>query len=80
MTIETARSFFLWCAILNYVFLLIWVLAATLGRGTLMKYKARFFRVSDEQFELLNLWGITLYKAGIFMFNIVPCIVLYIIK
>ena len=80
MSIEQARSFLLWCSILNYGFLLIWVLAATVGRKSLCKLKARFFNVTDEQFDVLNMWGITFYKAGTFFFNIMPCIALYIVK
>jgi hypothetical protein len=80
MSIETARSFFLWCAIFNYVFLLIWVAAATLGRGWLFKLTERFFRVTAGQIDLLNLVGITLYKSGIFFFNIIPFIALCMLK
>ncbi len=80
MTMETMRSFFLWCSILNYAFLLVWVLAATLGRGSMLRMKARFFRVSDEQMDLINYCGILSYKSAIFLFNIVPCIALHIIK
>ena len=29
---------------------------------------------------MLNLAGLTLYKTGIFLFNIVPCISLYLIR
>ena len=80
MSIETTRSFLLWCSIMNYVFLLVWIAAATLGRGSLFKLTARFFRVTPEQIDLINLCGITLYKMGIFLFNIIPCVALYIVK
>ena len=36
-------------------------------------------RVTTEQFDLFNLAGISLYKIGIILFNLVPCIVLYMI-
>jgi hypothetical protein len=80
MSIETARSFFLWCSIINYGLLLVWVALATLGRRPLFKLTARLFHVSDSQIDLLNICGITLYKMGIFLFNIVPCIALYIVR
>jgi len=38
------------------------------------------YRVSTEQFDMLNLGGITLYKTGILLFNIVPCISLYLVR
>src|SRR5438105_1195479 len=80
MTIETARSFFLWCTILNFIFLLVWVGVATLGRGPVHKLANRVFHLTAEQFDLLNICGITLYKMAIFLFNIVPCVALYIVK
>jgi hypothetical protein len=33
-----------------------------------------------EQFDALNLGGMALYKIGIVLFNIVPCIVLYLVR
>ena len=80
MSIETARSFFLWCSIINYGVLLVWVALATLGKRSLFKLTARLFQVTDSQIGLLNICGITLYKTGIILFNIVPCIALYIVR
>ena len=80
MSIETARSFFLWCSIINYAILLLWVVLATLGRGWLYRIWNRWFRLSTEQFDMLNIAGITFYKVSIFLFNIVPCIALYLVK
>ena len=80
MSNETARSFFLWCAIINYAFLLVWVVVATVGRDWLCRLSSRIFRVTPDQLDWINIAGITLYKMGIFLFNIAPCIALYIIK
>jgi hypothetical protein len=80
MTIETARGFFLWCSVINYAILLLWAALATLGRAGLYRWSSRFFRLSQEQFDLLNIGGITLYKTGVLLFNLVPCIALYLVK
>ena len=80
MSIESARSFFLWCSVINYALLVVWALLATLGRDWLYGLVGRVFRMSREQFDLINYAGITLYKMGIFLLNIVPLISLYIIK
>jgi hypothetical protein len=80
VTIETARSFFLWCSVINYALLGLWALLATLGRGWLYGLVGRVFPMSREQFDLLNYAGITLYKVGVLLFNIVPLISLYIIE
>jgi len=80
MSIEIARSFFLWCSVINYAILLVWVALATLGRDWMYRLLSRLYRVSTEQFDMLNLGGITLYKTGILLFNIVPCISLYLVR
>ena len=80
MSIEIARSFFLWCSVINYAILLVWAALATLGRDWLYRLWSRLFRLSTEQFDMLNLAGITLYKTGILLFNIVPCISLYLVR
>jgi len=80
MSIEIARSFFLWCSVINYAILLVWAGLATLGRDWLCRLLSRLFRISPEQFDMLNLAGMTLYKTGILLLNIVPCISLYLVK
>lgn len=80
MSIETARNFFLWCTVINFAMLAVWGLLATLGRPWLHGLVGRVFSVSREHLDLLNFAGITLYKMGIFLFNLVPLISLYIIK
>ena len=41
---------------------------------------SRVIRVTPEQFDLLNFAGITLYKMGILLFNLVPWISLHFIS
>ena len=80
MSIEIARSFFLWCSVIHIVLLLVWAGLATLGRDWMYRLLSRLFRISAEQLDLFNLAGITLYKTGVLLFNIVPCIALYIVR
>jgi len=80
MSIETARSFFLWCSVINIAILLVWAALATLGRDWLYRLVSRLFRISPEQLDMLNLAGITLYKRGVLVLNIVPCIALYLVR
>ena len=80
MTIETTRSFFLWCTVINFAMLSVWGLLATVGRGWSYGLSSRVIRVTPEQFDLLNFAGITLYKMGILLFNLVPWISLQFIS
>lgn len=80
MTIEMARSFLLWCTVINYGLLVLWALLFFIAHDGLFRLWGKWVRLSTEQFDLLNVAGMTLYKLLIFLFNLVPCIVLYIIK
>jgi hypothetical protein len=80
MNIEMARSFFLWCTVINYGVLLLWALLFMFAHDGLLWLQGKLVRMSAEQFDLLNVAGITIYKLGIFLLNLVPCIALYIIK
>ncbi len=79
MTIEMARSFLLWCTVINYGLLLWWAVLYRFAHDGLLRLWGQWVRVSGEQFDLINVAGMTIYKMGIILFNLVPCIVLYII-
>jgi hypothetical protein len=80
MSLDAARSFFLWCSIINYGSLLLWFGLAWAGRDWLYRLWSRWFPLPREQFDVLNLAGMILYKIGVLLFNIVPCIALYLIR
>ena len=80
MTIEMARSFFLWCTVINYGVLLWWAVLYRFARNGLLRVWRQWIRVSDDQFDLINLAGMTAYKIGVILFNLVPCIVFYIVR
>ncbi len=74
------RSFFLWCSVINYAILLLWALPFMFWRDRLYRLWCMFFRVSTDQFDMINLGGISIYKIGVILFNIVPCIALYLVR
>ncbi len=80
MTLETARSFFLWCSIINYAMLIIGFGFCILLRDRVYPLWSRWFRLSTEQFDMLIFGSLILYKTGVILFNVVPCIALYLIK
>jgi hypothetical protein len=79
MSLETARSFLLWCAILNYGLLLIWAALIMLPHDWLLNFWGRRLRLSSEQFEAINFAGMVLYKVGIILFNLVPYVSLCVV-
>ncbi len=70
----------MWCSIINYVLLLIWALPVMYWRDGVYRLWGRWFQLSLEQLDVINVGGITLYKMGVILFNVVPCIALYIVK
>jgi hypothetical protein len=79
MNIETLRHFFLWCTIINYGTLVFWMVLSMLGPRLMHRIYGRLFRVSDNQFDAINLAGIYVYKLAIVLFNLVPLISLYLV-
>ena len=78
MNIEQLRGMLFWSAVINYVLLASWGLLY-LFSGDLMSRLARLWRISPERFDAFQFGGILLYKLGIWMFFIIPCIALYLV-
>ena len=79
MNIEFTRSFLLWCTVINYGVLLVWFLVFATAHDWMRRFHGRWFRLSDEQFDFLHYLGMSIYKIGILLFNLVPLVVLWIV-
>jgi hypothetical protein len=80
MTIETVRRVLLWCTVINYGILLVWFLFFMLAHDSMYQLHGRWFRVSVDQFDMLHYAGMSIYKLGIILLNLVPYIALHITK
>lgn len=76
MNIETLRSFFLGCTLINYGILIVWYLFFTMGRDALHRLHARWFRLSAETFDAIHYAAMAAYKIGILLLNLVPYLAL----
>ena len=79
MSLEIVRHALLWCSIINYAILILWSLSVLFAHDWLYRLWGRWFRLSVEQFDLINIAGLTFYKTSILLFNIIPCISLYLV-
>jgi uncharacterized protein DUF6868 len=79
MSVELVRSFLMWCTIINYGILLVWFLVFSRAHDWIHRFHGRWFRLSSDQFDALNYAGTSMFKIGIMLFNLVPCIALWII-
>jgi hypothetical protein len=78
MTIEVLNSFLLWCTIINYGILIVWFLVLVFARDSICLLHSRWCRLSSKQFDVLHYGGMSIYKVGIILFNLVPLIALWI--
>lgn len=79
MSLELVRSLLLWCTIVNYGILMAWFLVFVLAHDWMRRLHGRWFRLSDERFDEAHYLGMTIYKVGVLLLNLVPFLVLTII-
>ena len=80
MTMDQLRYFFGWCALFNYVVLIIWFLLCISARPILLDLCRRIFRISEETYDNGMFYGITFYKLAIILFMLIPYLTLRVLK
>jgi hypothetical protein len=79
MSIEVARTFLLWCTVIDYGVLLVWFLVFVFAHDWILRRHGRWFRLSPAQFDAVHYAGMSVFKIGIILFNLVPFIVLTVL-
>jgi len=79
MNIHEIKEFLQWCVLLNYALLLYWAGIFIFAHNWLYQLLSRWFKLSIEHFDALNFAGMTVYKVGIILFNLVPLFALYLV-
>jgi len=79
MTLETVRAALLWCSVINYGVLLLWFLVFVGAHDWMHRLHGRWFHLSAEHFDALHYAGMSLYKIGILLLNLVPYIALRLV-
>ena len=78
MTSAFLLDFLLWCAIVNYAVLIGWFLAFVFAHGSLYRLHAKWFRLSENQFDVVQYSGMAAYKIAALSLNVVPYVALRI--
>ena len=76
MDIRLLKSILMWSAAINYGVLIFWFLSLTTCRERFYSLQTRWFPMSRESLVACNYMMYGLYKLFIFLFNLVPLIVL----
>lgn len=79
MSIEIIRNFLLWCAAINYGVLLVWFLVFVFAHDWIHRLHGKWFHLSRDQFDVVHYAGMSIFKIGIILFNLVPFVVLSIL-
>ena len=78
MTINEIKEALLWCVGINYALLIVWAGVFVYAHDWMYRIHTRWFKLSVETFDAMNLAGITIYKLGIILVNLVPLVALYL--
>ena len=76
---EVARNFLLWATVINYGVMTLWFLTFAFAHDWMHTIHGRWFHLSRDQFDALHYAGMTVYKIGIILFNLVPFLALCIV-
>ncbi len=79
MTYEMLHDFFGWGALLSYGLLLVWFIFFSLAPNFIVKVHGKWFDITKEDFHRIHYFTMALYKILIFVFFLVPYVVMYII-
>lgn len=80
MTITALRRFFLVCLLINYGILLLWFFMIVLAKEWLRGFHGKWFPLSGERFDAIHYQGMAIYKIGIFLLNLGPCLALLCVE
>ena len=79
MTLETIRDALGWCSVINIGLLLFWLLWFMLGHDFIFRFHRKWFKLSEEQFDVIHYALMGFFKVGIFLFNVIPYFALRIV-
>ena len=80
MTTNEIKNILLWSVGINYVVLFIWFGAFVFAHDWMYRMHGRWFKLSVETFDAIHYAGLSVYKIGIILFNLVPMVALYLVS
>lgn len=76
MSHEDLRQFFLGCTLINLAILLLWTGVFRVARERIHRLWQFWFPLKPEQFDMIAVSILGLFKIGIILFNLAPYLVL----
>ena len=79
MDIRTIRAFFGWCALINYLLILLWFFLMVGAHDWFQSISYQWLRFPKDQFDTFMYEGIAAYKIGNMMLFLAPFLSLSIL-
>ena len=79
MDIQTLTSFFMWCTIINFGFLIFLAVVYRLAPNLVYRLQSMWIPISREKFDVIFYSFIGFFKIVVVVFNVVPWLALLII-
>ena len=76
MNLEIIRDLLAWCSVINIGVLIFWFLFFMLAHDWIYRYHGKWFTLTIERFDAIHYAFMGFYKLNIFIFNLVPYLVL----
>ena len=80
MSTNEIKDVLLWCVGLNYAVLFIWFGVFVFAHDWMYGMHSRWFKLSVETFDAIHYTGLSVYKIGIILLNLVPLIALFLVS
>ena len=78
MAANEIKGVLLWCAGINYGVMLVWFAVFVYSHDWMYRLHTRWFKLSVETFDALHYAGLSIYKIGVILLNLVPLVALYL--
>ena len=79
MDIQTLKTFFMWCTIIDGALLVLWSTICMLAPDLVYRTQTKFFPLPRETFDVLIYSFLGLFKIVFLVFNVVPYVALLIV-
>jgi hypothetical protein len=80
MTTHEIKNVLLWCVGLNYLVLFIWAGLFVFAHDWMFRLHRRWFNLTVETFDAIHYAGLSIYKIGIILFNLMPFVALWLVS
>jgi hypothetical protein len=70
------RNLLLYSTIINYAILIVWFVALIVAHNPLYRLHTKWFKLSPDAFDAIHYGGMSVYKIGIMLLNLVPLVAL----